>query len=322
MIKLGRNFTNLFVADVLEDEQREKVLNGEIDLFSMNAIGLVEFKKRVKFQVDKAVEYGLDHIELDCDVPSPYAAMSAAERAEIRDYAEKKGISFSVHLSYSGIGSGVACIQEEDRQKAVELHKLHIDFAKDIGALYLNMHPGTAPFYMNSPLFLEKIEKSLLKSVLELAEYAGECKFHIENNVSFDNIYVEPEVIIPFVEKCRENGAEVYFNLDIGHWFTRAEQGREIPEKPEEVMKKIPAELVKELHLNDYVPKKIVFHPPLHMTEGFLRKENLIEYGKIVKNLEPEVIILETAAKTKEQIAARDKLVREETAYVRECLGL
>ncbi len=322
MIKLGRNFTNLFVVDVLDKSQREKVLSGEIDLFSMNAIGLVEFKRRVKFQVDKAVEYGLNHIELDCDVPAPYAAMPKDERFAIRDYAREKGISFSVHLSYSGIGSGVACIQEEDRQKAVELHKLHIEFAKDIGALYLNMHPGTAPFYMNSPLFLEKIEKSLLKSVLELVDYAGDCKFHIENNVSFDNIYVEPEVIIPFVEKCRENGAEVYFNLDIGHWFTRAEQGKKIPDRPEEVMKKIPKNLVKELHLNDYVPKKIIFHPLLHLTEGPLQKKNLIEYGKIVRTLEPEVIILETALKTKEQIAEREKLVREETAYVRECLGI
>ena len=208
----------------------------------------------------------------------------------------------------------------------MELQKIYIDFAKDVGARYVNMHPGSAPFYMDSPLWMEKIEAALTESILELAEYSGECKFHVENNVSFDTIYVEPEDLIRLVGKCRKKGAEVYFNLDIGHWFTRADapggKAKPVPENPQEVMRKIPKEMVKELHLNDYVPKKFIFHPPLHLTEGPLQEANLIEYGKIVKELEPEVIIMETAAKTKEQIRDREKIVEDETAYVRRCLNL
>ena len=87
-------------------------------------------------------------------------------------------------------------------------------------------------------------------------------------------------------------------------------------------MKKIPKEIVKELHLNDFVPKTFTFHPPLHLTEGPLQKANLIEYGKIVKTLEPEVIILETAAKVKELLVKRNDIVKEELDYVKECLSL
>jgi len=323
-MRLGRNFTNTFVIDVLKEEDQKKVLSGEIDLFSMNALGLVEFKKRVSFQIKKAKELGISHIELDADIPSPYKEIATDERFKIREEAEKNDITLSLHLPYSnsGVGCAVSCIQEEDRIFAVELQKYYIDFAKDIGAKYLNMHPGTAPFYMASPLFFEKIENSFVRSVCELAEYAKPLKLHVENNVSFDTIYVEPEDLIRAVEKCRNKGAEVYLNLDIGHWFTRAEKGKPIPENPENVMKKIPKEFVCELHLNDYVPKKIIFHPPLHLTEGPLQKQNLINYGKIIKELNPEVVILETALKTKEQIAQREDLLTEETRYVKECLGL
>ena len=71
MIRLGRNFTNLFIVDILSEENRKKVISGEIDLFSMNALGLVAFKKRVIAQLDRAVELGLNHIELDADILSP-----------------------------------------------------------------------------------------------------------------------------------------------------------------------------------------------------------------------------------------------------------
>lgn len=326
MIRLGRNFTNLFIVDILSEENRKKVISGEIDLFSMNALGLVEFKKRVIAQIDRAVELGLNHIELDADMPSPYGTVSKEECYRIRDYAGKNDITLSVHLSYSGIGRGVACIQEEDRERAVSLQKIYIDFAKNIGAKYLNMHPGTAPFYMVSPLWMEKIEAALIKSVTDLTGYAEPCKFHIENNVSFDTIYVEPEDLIRVVKKCREKGAEVYLNLDIGHWFTRVDapggKAKPIPDNPENVMKKLPKDFVKELHLNDYVPKKFTFHPPLHLTEGLLQEKNLIAYGEIVRGLEPEVIILETAAKTKEQVAQRQQLVEEEMKYVKKCLKI
>ncbi|MBU4561736.1 sugar phosphate isomerase/epimerase [bacterium] len=321
-MKLGRNFTNTFVLDKLSKEDQNKVLSGEYDLFSMNALGLIKFKKDISSQIKLAKEFDLDHIELDGDVPNPYPDFSKEERKRVREEARKEGISLSLHLSYSNAGSSVCSLQELDRRKAVELQKVYIDFASDIGARYLVMHPGSAPFYMISEIYLERLEKALVKTLVELGNYAQERNLllHLENNVAFDNIFVEPEKCIEAVEEARRQGAEIYFNFDIGHWFTRADCGKDVPDEPERVMEKIPKELVKELHLNDYVPKKITFHPPLHLETGPLKKENLKRYFEIVKKLEPELIVLETAYKYLDQVKDRKKILEEETAYIKELM--
>jgi len=322
-MKLGRNFTNTFVLDELSEEEKKKVLSEEYDLFSMNALGLVKFKKNILSQIKLAKEFGLDHVELDGDVPNPYPDFSKEEREKVREEAKKAGISLSLHLSYSNVGSSVCSLQELDRRKAVELQKVYIDFASDIGARYLIMHPGTAPFYMVSKLYLERLQGALVKTLIELGGYAKERNLflHLENNVAFDNIFVEPEDCIEVVKRARKKGAEVYFNLDIGHWFTRADCGKDIPDEPERVMEKIPKEMVKELHLNDYVPGEKTFHPPLHLESGPLKKENLKNYFKIVKKLEPELIVLETAYKYLDQVKDRKKILEEETAYIKELMG-
>ena len=322
MVKLGRNFTNTFVLDKLSKEDQSKVLSGEYDLFSMNALGLVKFKKDVLSQIKLAREFDLDHVELDGDVPNPYPDFTREEREKVREEAKKAGISLSLHLSYSNAGSSVCSLQELDRKKAVELQKVYIDFASDIGARYLVMHPGSAPFYMISELYLKRLKESLVRTLVELGNYAKEKNLllHLENNVAFDNIFVEPEKCIEAVEEARRQGAEIYFNFDIGHWFTRADCGKDIPDEPERVMEKIPKELVKELHLNDYVAKKITFHPPLHLETGPLKKENLKRYFEIVKKLEPELIVLETAYKYLDQVKDRKKILEEETAYIKELM--
>ncbi|MBA7711800.1 hypothetical protein ES703_120766 [subsurface metagenome] len=204
-MKLGRNFTNTFVLDELSKEDQRKVLKGEYDLFSMNALGLVKFKKDIFFQIKLAKELGLDHIELDGDVPNPYPDFSREEREKVKEKARKEGISLSLHLSYSNVGSSVCSLQELDRRKAVELQKVYIDFASDIGAKYLVMHPGSAPFYMVSELYLRKLKEALVKTLVELGSYAQERNLllHLENNVAFDNIFVEPEDCIEVVEEAR-----------------------------------------------------------------------------------------------------------------------
>jgi len=321
-MKLGRNFTNTFVLDELSEEEKKKVLSEEYDLFSMNALGLVKFKKDVPSQIKLAKEFGLDHIELDADVPNPYPDFSKEERKKVKEKAEEESVSLSLHLSYSNVGSSVCSLQELDRRKAVELQKVYIDFAFDIGARYLIMHPGTAPFYMVSELYLKKLKEVLVKTLIELGGYAKERNLllHLEKNVAFDNIFVEPEDCIEVVERARKKGAEVYFNLDIGHWFTRADCGKDIPDEPERVMERIPKEMVKELHLNDYVPGEKTFHPPLYLESGPLKKENLKKYFEIVKKLEPELIVLETAYKHLDQVRNRRKILEEETAYIKELM--
>jgi len=170
---------------------------------------------------------------------------------------------------------------------------------------------------------MEKIEEALLSTLRDIVPYACEkgMKFHLENNVSFDNIYWEIEDILRVVKKAREESLEVYFNFDIGHWFTRSEKGRDIPPDFLDEMKSIPPEYIWELHLNDFVPKKIIFHPPLINTPGLLEPGILNEYFAILKNiLKPEVVILETAFKTADQLSRRWELLEEETRYIRDMM--
>jgi sugar phosphate isomerase/epimerase len=323
-VKIGRNFTNTLIAEVLKKSDRDKIVSGDMDLFSLNAIGLIEFKRSVDLQLEAVKKLGLDWLELDCDVPNPYLDFSDEECTRIKTVAEQQGTDLSIHLSYSGIGKEVSCIQDFERQLVVGLHKKYLDFGAKIGAKTCVVHPGTAPFYFLSPLFLEKLEGALLKTLDVLVPYAGErnIKFHLENNVSFDNIYWEIEDILRIVEKMRGKGREIYFNFDIGHWFTRAEKGADIPENFLEEMKKIPSEFIYELHLNDYVPKKIIFHPPLVDTPGLLKYEVLKSYFDILNDeLKPEVVVLETAFKTNQQVEKRWEFLEQETDYVRKLMN-
>ncbi|MFN3966721.1 MAG: sugar phosphate isomerase/epimerase family protein [Endomicrobiia bacterium] len=319
-MKIGRNWTNTFIFEKLSPDDQEKVLNGTYDLFSMNALSVMKFKEDVIGQIELAKKFGLDHIELDCDVPNPYPDFSTEKCKEIKKYAQDSGITLSVHLSYSNAGSSVASLQELERKSAVEIQKRYIDFAGNIGAKYVVMHPGTAPFYMVSHFFIVQIKEQLVKSVVELAKYSEKygIKFHIENNVAFDNIFVEPEDCIEVVKIARGLDAVVYFNFDIGHWFTRADKGKPLPEDPIEIMKKIPKDLVCEIHVNDYIPGKIIFHPPLTYTEGPLKGEGLKRYAKLVKELKPEVLVFETALKTLDQIKNRYEIIEDETKYIKE----
>ncbi|KXB00345.1 hypothetical protein AKJ42_00980 [candidate division MSBL1 archaeon SCGC-AAA261C02] len=111
----------------------------------------------------------------------------------------------------------------------------------------------------------------------------GGVNLHMENNVAFDNFMTEVNECIEVIRKARDRGTEVYFLFDIGHWFTRADAGKEIPDDPVKVVEDVPKELIKELHLNDYVPEKIIFHPPLHLQWGPLKREALERYAKIAK---------------------------------------
>lgn len=318
--KIGRNWTNTFVFDKLTADEQKKVLEGSYDLFSMNALALVRFKEDVAGQIELAKKYGLDHVELDCDVPNPYPEFPSEIRKKIKEKARENGISLSVHLTYSNAGASVVSLQEIDRMAAVGIQKTYIDFANDIGARYVVMHPGTAPFYMVSDLYMSKFKQQLLKTLVDLARYSTDrgIKFHLENNVAFDNIFVEPEDIIEVINAARSKGAEVYFNFDIGHWFTRADKGRPLPEDPVEVMNKIPAGLVCEIHVNDYIPGKFIFHPPLTLTEGPLKGEAFSRYAALVKKLNPEVLVFETAFKTLEQVRDRENIIERETAYIKE----
>jgi len=323
-MRLGRDFTNCLVFDYLSDEEKKAFAAGTLDLGSMNAAALHKTKLDTTRQIEVARKLGFGHVELDADPPNPYLGLPREHREKIKRVAEYNDITLSLHLPYSYVGGALCCMQEDDRAIAVELHKQCIEFAADIGAKHVNAHPGSAPFYHAVGRYRERMRRALVRSLVELAELASRLgvNFCMENNTVFDNVFSEIGECVLAIEDARRQGVDVYFNLDIGHWLTRADAGKEIPPSPEKVMEILPPELLKELHLNDYVPGKRMFHPPLHLEWGELKRENLGRYAEIVKRKGVEVVVLETALKNVEQVLARHDLLAAESRYVCEVFGV
>lgn len=323
-MRLGRDFTNCLLPDYLGEEQRKALLNEELDLPSANAMVLEDYKKDVLGQLKVIDKMGMNHLELDSDPPNPYLDFTKEQREEIRETAESMDITLSLHLPYTYIGASLCCFQESDRKIAAVHSQECAKFAADIGAIHVVTHPGKMPFYQAKGKYREQAKEAVVRSLAEIYEV---CKpegvnLHLENNVAFDNFMVGIDECIELVRKARDQGTEAYFNFDIGHWFTRADAGGKIPDDPVEELEDLPEELLKELHLNDYVPEKIIFHPPLHLQWGPLKREVLERYAKIVEDKRVETIVLETALKNVDQFRDRDKLLEDEAEYVREIFGV
>lgn len=323
IMRLGRTYTNCLVYDYLSDDEKQMVASGKTDLSSMSAIALKKAKMDVERKIELTRELGFSHVELDADAPSPYLDFDAERSRAIQDYAKSRDVTLSLHLPYSYISGSTCCPQEDDRTFAVELHKRYIEFASGIGAKYLVMHPGNMPPYQTVGEHRNRAREALVKSLVELGKLASDrgLALHLENNTVFSNIFFEPEECMAVVREAREKGAEVYFNFDIGHWLTLAARDKPIPEPPESALETLPPDMLKELHLNDYMVEERKFHPPLHLGLGFLRWENFERYARIVKRKKVEVVVLETALQDVEQVLDREQILSDESKFIREAFG-
>ncbi len=322
-MRLGRNFTNLLYFEYLSEADKRRLELGELSVADMDATVQVTAKGDIARQVQVAKAMGLDHVELDGAVPNPYLTFTGEAKREAKSAAERAGISLSLHLPYTYVGAGVCAPDEIDRRAAVKLHKRYLEFASSIGCEYCNIHPGVVPFYHASGKYFDLIRASLVRSMLELGEFAAARKvvLHLENNTAFDAVFVEPEEISSVIEEVRGQGVEVYFNFDIGHWFTRADVGKPVPDPPEKIIEEIPDGMFKEVHLNDYVPGKRIFHPPLQEGLGLFKRENLVRYAQLVRDKGAELIVVETAIKTKEQVMRRNEIMQGENGFLRTIFG-
>jgi sugar phosphate isomerase/epimerase len=322
-MRLGRTYTNFLVYDYLSDDEKRMVASGKIDLASMSAIALKKAKTDVERKIKLTREIGFSHVELDADAPSPYLEFDAQRKQAVRDSAKSHDVTLSIHLPYSYISGSTCCPQEADRAIAVELHKRYIEFASGIGAKYLVMHPGSMPPYQTIGRHRNRAREALTKSLVELGKLASDrgLALHLENNTAPWGIFTELEECTSIVREARELGADVYFNFDIGHWLTRAEVGKPIPDPPESVLEPLPPDMLKELHLNDYLLDEHKYHPPLHLELGFLKRGNFERYARLVKRKKVEVVVLETALQDVEQVLDRERILAGESKYIREAFG-
>ncbi|MEA1904637.1 MAG: sugar phosphate isomerase/epimerase [Candidatus Hadarchaeota archaeon] len=323
-MRLGRDYTNCLVFDYLSERQKRAIEAGKLGLDSVDATVAKRAKSDVEGQIEVTRELGMNHIELDADYPNPYLKFDRKRRKEVREAAESNDVTLSVHLPYTYTSPAICCPQEEDRRLAVDLHKRYIEFASDVGAKYAITHPGNAPRKYTIGRYRDLMLEALLKSLIELGKLAteGGVALHLENNTAFGYPLTEVDECIEIVREIRGKDIELYFNFDIGHWFTRVDVGKPIPPRPESALKQIPAELIKELHLTDYIPGERIFHIFIHLQLGPLKRDVLERYAKIVKRKKVEAIVLETALRDRKQVPRRKELLREETEYVREIFGV
>ena len=329
-MRLGRNFTNMLETTFLTDEEKKDLKAGKLTVPDMDATVQIKAKKDIKGQIDVIREIGLNHIELDGGVPNPFLAMADDEIEGIKKYAEEKGVSISVHLPYTFVAQSVVTFQEEDRLAACALMKRYVDFAKKIGARLVNMHPGSVPFYQAAGRYLDIANKSLRTSSRELAQYCKEkgLLMHVENNTAFDTIGVEQDDMLKLMKDVRSGGLDVKYCFDIGHWFTRALPmfgKKELADPVESIIEGIPAEMLYEVHLNDFWinpdPKgqpPFKFHPPLHREQGFLKRKNLENMNKLFKEKAVEIVVVETAVRDMNDLLNGIAVLKEESAYLAE----
>jgi len=312
-MRLGRDYTNCLVYNYLSEEEKRMMASGRMDLSSMNAIAFKKAKLDVAHEIELTRELGFSHVELDGDVSSPYLEFDARQKRAIVESAKSHDVTLSLHMPYSYISGSICCPQESDRAIAAELHKRYVEFASGIEAKYAVMHPGNMPPYQTFGKYRDQAREALVKSVSEIGELASErgLALHLENNTAFSGIFFE-------MEEC----IDVYFNFDIGHWLTRANVGKQVPESPENIIEKLQPDLLKELHLNDYLASERKFHPPLHLGLGFLKRENIERYAKIAKRKKVEVVVVETALQSVEQVLDRERILSDESKYIREAFGL
>lgn len=319
-MRLGRDFTNLLYYDYLNETEKRDFDSGKLTVPDMDALTQLPAKADIPGQVTVAKSLGLDHVELDGAVPNPYLNLNDAQKRQAKEAASANSISLSLHLPYTYVGNAICAPEEYDRRASVELHKRYLSFASDVGCAYAVIHPGFMPFYNTKGKYLEMARESLTKSLVELGEFSSKrgILLHLENNTAFDSIFYEIADICDIVENVRKAGVKINFCFDIGHWMTRADVGKSIPNPPESVIEDIPKGISKEFHLNDYIPQKKVFHPPLNEGIGALKRRNLERYAELISNKGVELIVVETAVRAKEQVMRREELLKKETEYLQE----
>ncbi|NHJ49683.1 MAG: sugar phosphate isomerase/epimerase [Asgard group archaeon] len=143
--------------------------------------------------------------------------LNITQRNEIKKLADDLQIELTVHSSFSDIN--IAAINENVRTACVNIIKKSIQFAADVNASFVTIHPGersVGGFY-----YPDEVKQKNLTSVLEISKFAQ--KFNID--IGYENFPIMPwelleESYVPtlireFIEKI--NLPNLGITWDIGH---------------------------------------------------------------------------------------------------------
>ena len=146
---------------------------------------------------------GLDYAEIVHQFPSENVST---------DLLESFNLKYTIHAPFMDVN--IASLQDKSRINSVEQIKNSIDFANEIDAEAVVVHPGLASFLANK-YFLDDVYKCANESIKEIGEYSKDLGVltTIENMPTFDAmIYTNLKDLDELLTSL-----EMYMTLDIGH---------------------------------------------------------------------------------------------------------
>ena len=150
----------------------------------------VVYDKSIEDAIDYASANGFTSIQVDLTMPKFFPEKyDKAIRRQIRDYAKERNVELTLHLP--GEDFSLQTLHFGIRSAIVERIKEVIDFAQDLGATRVTIHPGAVPVFTVPDLgdvpiteqYPDLHREVLEKALRELSRHAeGKTRLCVENS--------------------------------------------------------------------------------------------------------------------------------------------
>lgn len=148
------------------------------------------YEKSIIEAIDLAFEYGFSSVQVETAMPEFFPEKYGVEaRGEIQRYAEDKNVTLKVHAP--GEDFSLQTLHTSIQKVIIKRLKEIIDFAGNLGAKLVTIHPGTVPVFTipekgNVPIDVQYPQlhiQSLEAAFLELSDYSkGKTLLCVENS--------------------------------------------------------------------------------------------------------------------------------------------
>lgn len=169
----------------------------------IGASSLAGIDKTLEETLEFIESLGIEYVELVHQFPSENITI---------DLLESYSLKYTIHAPFMDVN--IASLQETSRADSIKQIKNSINFANDIDAKAVVVHPGLTSFLPNK-YFPDKVIQAANDSIKELGEYGNDLGVltTIENMPNFpsmiyENIYELNELLVSL---------DMPMTLDIGH---------------------------------------------------------------------------------------------------------
>ena len=148
------------------------------------------YERSIKEAIDLAFEYGFSSVQIETAMPQFFPEKYNVEaREEIRSYANDRNVTLKVHAP--GGDFSLQTLHTSIQRAIIERLKEVIDFASDVGAKLVTIHPGTVPVFTipgkgSIPIDVQYAQlhiQSLKSALLELSDHSkGKTLLCTENS--------------------------------------------------------------------------------------------------------------------------------------------